>query len=143
MRYSILLYLLLTAAFSYAQKQGIKGKVEWISGNQMPGPDKPATHPHGIKREIFIYQATTINQTSPQNGTFFSDIKTVLVRKIRSKKNGNFCVRLPPGKYSIFVKELRGLFANNFDGQSCIQCVEVNSGEYTTVTLLVNYEAAY
>lgn len=143
MRYSILLFLVFTVAFSYAQKQGIKGKVEWISGNQMPGPDKPATQPQGIKREIYIYQATTVTQTSPQDGTFFSDIKTVLVRKIRSKKNGKFCVRLPPGKYSIFVKEPRGLFANSFDGQSCIQCVQVNSGEYTTVTLLVNYEAAY
>lgn len=143
MRYFILFYLLLTGVFATAQKQGIKGKVEWVSGNQMPGPNKPEAHPQGIKREIYIYQATAITQTSQQDAVFFSDIKTQRVRKIRSKKNGNFRVRLPAGKYSIFVKEPHGLFANTFDGQNCIQCVQVNSGEYATVTIQVNYEAAY
>lgn len=143
MRYFILFCLLLMGFFATAQKQGIKGKVEWISGNQMPGPNKPKTHPQGIKREIYIYQATTISQTSQQDAVFFSDIKTQRVRIMRSKKNGYFRVRLPAGKYSIFVKEARGLFANTFDGQSCIQCVRVNSGEYATVTIQVNYEATY
>jgi len=143
MKYSILLFLSLAVVTTYAQRQGIKGKVEWISGNQMPGPDKPTTNPQGIKREIYIYQATTLAQTSHQDGVFFSHITTPFVKKVSSKKNGAFCVKLPSGEYSVFVKEPRGLFANSFDGQNRIQCVQVKSGEYTSVTLLVNYEASY
>jgi hypothetical protein len=52
-------------------------------------------------------------------------------------------VKLPPGEYSLFIEEEKGLFANSFDGQSCIQCITVKKGEFNSITILVNYEAAY
>jgi hypothetical protein len=142
MKYSLPLVLLLFSVAAYAQ-QGIKGNVVWLSGNQMPGPDKPEAKPKGIAREVHIYEATTLEQTENIENIFFKKISTRLVAKIKSKKNGSFCVKLPPGEYSIFVMEPQGLFANIFDGQGRIQCVTVKHKEYTKITILVNYEAAY
>ena len=125
-----------------AQKQGIKGKVEWISGNQMPGPDRPASKPLGIKREIWIYQATRIDDATME-GVFFSNIGTSLIKKVKSKKNGCFKVKLPVGEYSLFIQEKKGLFANRFDGQNRINWVIVKPGEFSELTIRVDYEAAY
>lgn len=138
----LVVILVLPAISLLGQQQGIKGKVEWISGNQMPGPDRPASKPLGIKREIWIYPATTLSQAS-MDGVFFSDIQTLSVKKVKSGKNGCFKATLPPGNYSLFVKEKNGLFANRFDGQNRINCVTVKPGEFTEITIRVDYEAAY
>lgn len=127
----------------WAQNQGISGRVEWVSGNQMPGPDRPASKAKGIKREIWIYQPTTLTDAEASEGVFFSNIKTTLVKKAKSNCKGRFRVNLPPGEYSIFIKEKNGLFANQFDGQNRIHCVAVKPGEFTEITVQVNYEAAY
>jgi hypothetical protein len=138
----IILLLTLSVQVLYAQ-QGIKGKIEWISGNQMPGPDKQLTATKPIVREIFIYEATSTKQAASESGIFFSNITTKLIKTVKSKKSGNFCVKLPPGTYSIFVKEPLGLYANSFDSSGYIQCVTVKPNEYTQVSILVNYEAVY
>jgi hypothetical protein len=143
MKYYVFVVLAFVVQFSYAQKQGIKGKVIWESGNQMPGPDQVDAEPIGIKREVYIYEATAVQQTTQHDGIFFSDITSKFIRKVTSKKNGKFCVKLPPGEYSLFVKEPQGLFANSFDGQNRIQVIRVQPGEFVTPTFLVNYTAAY
>lgn len=138
---SLILIILLTGQVM-AQKQGICGKITWTSGNQMPGPGLKSSKPQGIVREIYIYQATTIAQT-PQKDGFYSAVQTKLVKKIKSKKDGSFSVKLPPGTYSVFTKEAKGLWANTFDGQGIINPVTVSLENYTELTLNVNYEAAY
>ncbi|MBX2971434.1 MAG: carboxypeptidase regulatory-like domain-containing protein [Cyclobacteriaceae bacterium] len=144
MKSSLCLGLLILAMIpAFAQNQGISGRVEWVSGNQMPGPDRPATKAKGIKREIWIYQPTTIAEVEASEGVFFSNVKTTLVKKAKSNCKGRFRVNLPPGEYSIFIKEKNGLFANQFDGLNRIHCVTVKPGEFTEITVLVNYEAAY
>jgi hypothetical protein len=125
-----------------AQRQGIEGKVEWLSGNQMPGPDRIATPAIGIRREICIYEAVSPHQAKA-DGVFFSDINSRLVKKVKSKANGAFRVKLPAGEYSLFVKENQGLFANRFDSQGRINCVTVKTGEFSQISILVDYDAAY
>jgi hypothetical protein len=142
-KYVILLCMAILAIPAFSQRQGIKGKVEWITGNQMPGPGVKATKAPGIKREIYIYGPTTLQQTTVKDGVFFSNISTKLIAKKRSKKNGKFCVKLPPGEYSVFVKEADGLFANQFDGDGRIQCITVKNGEFLPLAIKVNYTAAY
>jgi hypothetical protein len=65
------------------------------------------------------------------------------MKVVKSKEDGTFTVKLPPGIYSVFVKEKKGLWANTFDGLGRINPVEVSAGEYTKFTINVNYEAAY
>jgi len=108
----------------------------------MPGPNKPAIQPTGIQREIWIYEVVSIDDVK-SDGVFFSYIPTQVVKKLKCNSNGRFKVKLPPGEYSLFVKEEKGLFANQFDSQNRINCVVVKPKEFTEITILINYEAAY
>ncbi|HEY3402758.1 MAG TPA: carboxypeptidase regulatory-like domain-containing protein [Ohtaekwangia sp.] len=140
----ILLFLISLILFSAAeaQRQGIKGQVFWLSGNQMPGPDKGKSPQQGIVREIHIYNAANLSDATSQGG-FYSEIKTSFVQKVTSNPDGSFLVKLPQGRYSLFVKEPQGLFANTFDGQGCINCISVRKKKYSWITIVVDYEAAY
>ena len=130
------------AICAQAQRQGIEGRVEWLSGNQMPGPERKVTPAKGVKREIWIYEPVSTQQAD-SDGVFYTNIRARLVRKVKSKSNGNFRVNLPPGEYSLFVKETRGLFANQFDGQGRINCVLVKSAQFSRISIIVDYKAAY
>jgi hypothetical protein len=125
-----------------AQKQGIRGQVFWLSGNQMPGPEKKLPPHQGIVREVVIYPEIKVKDTKQTDG-FFTDIQVTPVATILSKADGSFRVKLPPGNYSVFVKESKGLFANLYDGQGVINPVTVKPKKYTWITLTVDYEAVY
>jgi hypothetical protein len=125
-----------------AQRQGIRGEVFWVGGNQMPGPGKPATARLGIKREIYIHKVTTVENEN-QTGPFFADLKSELVTKLLSREDGSFKVKLPPGEYSIFVKEPKGMFANLINGKGKINPVTVQAKRFTWISITVDYEAVY
>ena len=124
-----------------SQKEGIKGQVFWISGDQ-PGPGSQATPDQGTIREILIYKATSLKDVS-QKDQFFVEIKTELVHTLMSSQDGSFKVKLPPGEYSVFTKEQKGLFANVIDHNGCISCVNVSPKRYSWVTITVDYESNY
>ena len=139
----LLTLLLFTIQFSVvAQKQGIKGQVFWVSGNQMPGPDKSKSPQQGIVREIVIYPEMKLQDTKQTDG-FFTDIQSKPIATVISQADGCFKIKLLPGNYSVFVKESKGLFANLFDGQGNINPITVKAKKYTWITLTVDYEAAY
>ncbi len=139
----LLTLLLFTVQLSVeAQKQGVKGQVFWLSGNQMPGPDKGRSPQQGIVREIVIYPEIKLEDTKQTDG-FFTDIQIKPIARVISKPDGSFKIKLPPGNYSLFVKESKGLFANLFDGQGIINPITVKAKKYTWITLTVDYEAAY
>jgi hypothetical protein len=125
-----------------SQHQGIQGIVLWFEGNQMPGFDREPDPGEGIEREIYIYELTNHNQ-GISVGVFYTSINTRLIAVAKSINNGEFKISLPPGHYSLLVKEESGLFANIFDMDNNINPVQVNSGQFTEVTIQVNYSAAY
>ncbi len=125
-----------------SQKEGIKGQVFWISGDQLPGPGSQASPDQGTIREIFIYKAATLNDVD-QKDEFFFEIKTELINKVMSAEDGSFKVKLPPGEYSLFTKEQKGLFANVIDHNGCVSCVNVSPKRYSWVTITIDYEATY
>jgi hypothetical protein len=123
--------------------QGIKGKVVWVSGNQMPGPGKNSGS-IGVKREIFFHRpATSAEVVKNEPGILYQKINTELVATVMSKGDGSFKIKLLPGEYSVFIKEPKGYFGNVFDDKGRIQVVKVEPGRYTEVTLSVDYMAAY
>ena len=126
----------------FCQRQGIKGQVFWLSGNQMPGPGRELAPNLGVSREILIYEATT-KADVVQHETFFSDIKTRLVATVVSGNDGRFKVKLPPGRYSVFIKEPSGLFANLFNTSGEINPVVVEPKKFTWMSITVDYEAFY
>ncbi|HEX5169404.1 MAG TPA: carboxypeptidase regulatory-like domain-containing protein [Cyclobacteriaceae bacterium] len=130
------------APTGYGQRQGIRGEIFWLGGNQMPGPGKIAAPKLGIQREIFIYKVTTVEKEQ-QTGPFFTDIKTELVAKASSKDDGTFKVKLPPGEYSVFVKEPEGMFANLIDKTGKINPIVVQAKRFSWLTITVDYQASY
>lgn len=142
MKYIFLLLLTLASMASVAQKQGLKGQVFWVSGNQMPGPEVVLSPNQGAVREIVIYELTSFKDAT-QVGPFFRDIKTKMVASIISKPDGTFKIKLMPGSYSVFTKEKNGLYANLFDDKNNINPVTIRDGEYAWKTITIDYDAAY
>ncbi|UKJ07221.1 hypothetical protein [Solitalea lacus] len=128
-----------------AQSQtGVYGIVVFKSGNQMPSPDIPKEQRGGkaVRRSIYIYELTNVNETKAE-GVFYSELKTKLIKQVKSDKNGRFSAKLKPGKYSVFVKEEKGLFANMSDGDQNICPIIVKNGQMTELNLVIDYNAAY
>jgi hypothetical protein len=137
-----ILFLIVTASTLYGQRQGIRGQVFWVSGNQMPGPGKSASPQLGIQREIYIHNVTTVEKEN-QVGPFFNEVKSEFVTKVLSKPDGSFKVKLPPGEYSVFVKEPNGLFANLVEGDGKINPVSIPLKRFVWMTITIDYEAVY
>ncbi|MGA0556113.1 hypothetical protein ACO2Q8_05645 [Larkinella sp. VNQ87] len=123
--------------------QGICGTVIFKSGNHMPGPDRPQPKGQPVVREVLIYELTKMNQTEPGEDGFYANVKTRLVKKVKSGKDGQFCVSLPPGDYSVFVQEEKGLYANLSDGQNNIYPVKVEKNRRSTITFEISYQAVF
>lgn len=142
---SVFLVLLGIAATALAQaQQGIRGTVVFKSGNQMPGPGRKPPAGKPVRRELFVYEPTQIAQMTTRQDGFYEAVQTKLVKRTWSDKQGRFRITLPPGQYSVLVREPnKGLFANVFDGDMHAFPVEVKPGRFTTVSLEINYAAAY
>lgn len=129
---------------SFAGKQGIEGYLYRISGNQMPSPDVKRSAPQGIKGVIYIYEITNASQAVRQENTsFYSSLSTKLVRQVQTKNNGYFKVRLPAGRYSLFIKKDSVFYANRFDSDNNIAPVEVLPKKMTRVEVRQDYNAVY
>lgn len=130
-------------------KQGITGTIIWEEGNQMPmiipddvEPTEKENKPKGIKRTLLIHELTKMVGSNSENG-FHSKPATKEIARIESDSLGRFKVSLLPGKYSLFVLEERGYYANLSDGQQNIFPVEVKENEFTQVEFVINYKAVY
>jgi len=145
----LLIYMLITeckspqSMLSQGIAQGISGLVLWYEGDLMPGIDKEPVEGKPIQREIYIYKATTMEQAEAHEGTFYSNISTELVLTTSSDEDGKFIVALDPGTYSVFVKESQGLFANRFDQGGIINPVTISQNELVSLSIRVDYKAAY
>lgn len=141
------LLLAVTKSCEEMPEQGLAGKVRWLEGNLMPtiseNPDEtPQKKGEPVQRELHIYELTTMDEATAE-GTFFQDLQTELVKTVETNEEGEFVVALPAGRYSVFVKEEQGLFANSFDGEGHINPVKVKEGEVTEIQIDINYAAAY
>lgn len=144
-----LAFLMLTVLSSYTcifgRKEGIKGMVYLVKGNQMPSPDRPPAAPQPLQTTLYIYELTNINQVtrSEANAPFYTAISTKLIKQVNSDKKGAFKVKLPPGQYSIFIKKDDRFYANLFDEKNNIAPVTVSKGKYTEVEVRADYDAVY
>jgi hypothetical protein len=123
--------------------QGICGSIVWKSGNLMPSPDQVPVKPKPVQRELFVYDLTNKDQATLQNG-FYKAIVTNLIKSVKSDSEGKFCLELPEGRYSLFVKEGdKGLYANQFDGDGNIFPVKVTKDKLSIIVFSIDYQAVY
>ena len=123
--------------------QGICGSIIWKSGNLMPSPDREPVKAQPVQRELFVYDLTNSEQATLQDG-FYKGIVTTFVKSIKSDSEGKFCLELPEGRYSLFIKEgNKGLYANQFDGDGNIFPVKVGKDKLSIIVFTIDYQAVY
>jgi hypothetical protein len=122
--------------------EGISGTIYLLSGNQMPGPGRPQSKGRGVSRVVYIYEATTPAQTTGAS-PLFNHIKTKLIAQTKSDSTGHYAVKLPPGKYSVFIAEGAQYFAAESDGTGALNPVNVLPKTLTTKDFTINTGAVY
>lgn len=127
----------------FAQSGHLAGKVTEVVGNQMPSPTRQSkAEPLGVIREIYVFELTNQKQAKREN-YLYKSITTRLIAKKKTKVDGSFQIKLKAGKYSIFVKEQDGFFANQMDAEGNINKVVIERKKTTSLDLRVDYKAAY
>lgn len=142
-----LILLASLAFFSFSRpedckRQGIKGYVRLVKGNQMPSPDRIISQPAGIKTSLYIYELTNVSQVVSQ-GAFYTSVSSKLIKEVKTNDEGYFKVKLKPGTYSLFVKKGDLFYSNIFDDKNNIHPIEVKKGEWSEVEFKADYDAVY
>ncbi|HEY9561318.1 MAG TPA: hypothetical protein VIR29_11090 [Anseongella sp.] len=126
-----------------ASRQGIEGRIVFESGNRMPGPGVVHEPAKGVKRELLVYPLLSAAELKSEGNGFYGEPAESPVETVTSREDGNFRVQLPPGKYSLLVREKAKFYANRLDGEGNVFPVEVKPGEILQVEFKINYEATY
>lgn len=132
---------------SVKKHQGIKGKVTWLEGNQMPTvSDKPietgAHKGEPVIRTIQIFPLVNLADAKMENG-LFDTLEAKPITETTSNEKGEFKIKLPPGEYSVFTVEEDGLFANTFDQNGDIQPIIVKKKKWSKLDIVINYKAFF
>jgi hypothetical protein len=123
--------------------QGVWGNVWFWSGNFMPMSESGTVTP--VVRQLFIYEPTPYDSVihAKRLGGFYRTINSKLVTTASSNSTGFFQVSLPPGNYSIFVKEDSLYWMGMSDAMGIIGGFKVSHSAITKMQVDINYEAAY
>ncbi|MDX5339893.1 MAG: carboxypeptidase regulatory-like domain-containing protein [Cyclobacteriaceae bacterium] len=143
--YLIALFSLSNCKPLQSEGEGITGTITWLEGNQMPvisdsGDSREKAKP--IQRKVLVYPLLKFSDMHLENELFKAPRISPLA-EVESDGKGNYSIPLAPGRYSVFIQEDGGLFANIFDGEGNVMPVTVKEGQWTLVDIQVNYKAAF
>lgn len=125
-------------------KEGITGTVRLATGNRMPMKDMEPALPKGMAATVLIYEPTHISQvTRVGTSPLYTAIHTKMIASVETDSTGSYKVALPPGTYSLFIKQGKNFFSNLFDVNNNICPFTVTAGKLTTANLTVNSNASY
>lgn len=137
--------LILGPGFASAapEASGVTGKVLFLEGDFMPGPDPPRGKTLPVVRKLLFYQAARLEQCQPQgSGGFFRKVNTPLMGSVVSDKNGRFKISLKPGTYTVVAEEQGQLYANGSDGVY-LKPVQVKAGQFTELDFRIDYKSTW
>jgi hypothetical protein len=127
--------------------RGVWGQVWLWKGDFMPGPNAPSGKITPVQRIVEVYPLTNLTDVvvAPQNqgGPFFQSVKTQRIASVQSDEKGFFQVELPPGKYSLLVRENGLLYSVWYDGVGNLCPIEVLEGKVTKAQLDLMYNATF
>jgi hypothetical protein len=143
--------LLSLAALSFAMGKkekadtGIRGKVEIWEGNFMPMTDPNTTKNQvkpGAGRKVRVFDAVKADSESARK-IALGESGPSPVKEVVCNDEGEFTVNLKPGKYSVFVAEGTGWYANAFDGEGYQGAVTVEAGKLADLTIKITKKAVF
>jgi len=125
--------------------EGITGVVCFWKGDFMPGDGARRGVIEPVRRTIEIHAATLTGDAvaAADPGPFWTSVSTPLIATVTSGDDGWFEVAVPPGTYSLFVRESGRLYANGVNGDDIITAIEVVGGAVSRTQFDINYEATY
>ena len=132
-----ILVAFISVSFVSAQRSGIKGKLYWMPPDKTFKTEEQNIPYQGLPLEIFVYELTTEAEVDFDDGVI-SKIYTPSVSRFWCKSNGTFKNRLPPGKYSVFVRYKNRFYGNLKDASGNLSPALINDPKqmaWVTITL--------
>lgn len=108
----------------------------------MPSPGRPQSNGRGVSRFIFIYEPSTVKNTTG-TGPVFIHVKTRLIARAKSDSTGYYAIKLPAGKYSVFIGDNKGFFAAQSNGQGILNPVEITERTVTNKDYKITIGASF
>lgn len=120
--------------------QGVWGNVWFWKGNFQPW--NPTGTVIAVERQVLIYKPTPFDSVTMADMVFYRTIRTKLIAATASNRTGFFQQELPPGNYSVFVKE-DSLFWMGVGNSIGIGGFTVWPDSVTKIQININYAAGY
>lgn len=126
-------------AISAQQLGTLKGQLYWVPPSDNYSPEKQNIPYNGIPLEIFVHQITTEAEVDYEEGQIHK-IYTPVVARFFCKWNGSFKVKLPPGRYSVFVRSQNNFYGNLQDANGNLSPATIEESKRTTwITITLDY----
>jgi len=127
-------------------KQGVWGIVKFWEGDFMPvspyGNTSGTVTP--VERKIYVFEKTHFSKVERVDYSgFYTKIYTDRIDSTVSNSKGFFELSLPPGEYSMFVKENSIYYSNSGDGYGYISPFTIKKDSLSRVEFNINYKATY
>ena len=125
-----------------APASGVTGRVEIWSGNHMPMVDKGATD----GKNVLPGASLRVRLYEPVRGLTGASADTIpvpLVAETTTDADGRFTIPCREGKYSLFVEDSTGWYANGWDGDGVQGAVVVEPMKMTEVILKNTRKATF
>jgi hypothetical protein len=143
---SILLTFTLAFFISACSTSGVllKGKLQRVTGNNMPSPDILREEPPGFAGTIYFFEPTIANQADParEPGVYRMSGK-IPVAMTKADSLGQFQIRLKPGRYSVLIGRDGLYYSNITDLDGSINPFTINRRETKQLVLRADWDAVY
>jgi hypothetical protein len=143
---SILLTFTLVFFFSSCSTSRVllKGKLQRVTGNNMPSPDILREEPPGFAGTIYFFEPTIANQADPalEPGVYRMSGKTP-VATTKADSFGQFRIRLKPGRYSVLIGKDGFYYSNITDLDGSINPLTINQRRTELLVLQADWDAVY
>lgn len=141
--YTLLSVFLLVGCVTRSQQAKtsiLSGELRELVGDFMPSPDLPKdVSGMPLKAKVAI---TTPVAAEANAIPFFKTLPARLVKEVKTDAKGKFRLRLPPGRYSVFVQLKEGWYANLIQ-DGLIQPVYLQKDSTTSITIKVTTNATF
>lgn len=137
---SVFLFVGCATRSQQAKTSILSGELRELVGDFMPSPDLPKDlSGMPLKARIAI---TTAVAAETNAIPFFNALPARLVKEVKTDAKGIFRLRLPPGRYSVFVQLKEGWYANLIQ-DGLIQPVYLQKDSTTSITIKVTPKATF